>query len=80
MRLTLTEYVGSVLDAPIAKLRRQAIAIAVCAACAIGAIYYVASAAAIALASQVGAAYAHLIVAGAFVLLAAALFLAAAGP
>lgn len=71
MRLTLTDYVGSVLDAPISKLRRYAIAIAICAACAIGAIYYGASAAAIALEPQVGAAYAHLIVAGAFLLLAA---------
>jgi hypothetical protein len=70
MRRTLTDYLGSVLDAPISKLRRQAIAIAICVAGAIGAIFYAASAASLALEAQVGAVYGRLIVAGAFALLA----------
>ncbi len=69
MRSTLTDYLGSVLDAPISRLRRQAIAIAVCVAAAIGAIFYAAAAATLALEAQVGSVYAHLIIAGAFVLL-----------
>jgi hypothetical protein len=70
MRRTLTDYLGSVLDAPISRLRTQAISIALCVAGAIGAIYYAASAAMLALEMQVGPVYARLIVAGAFALLA----------
>jgi hypothetical protein len=70
MRRTLTDYLGSVLDAPISNLRRQAIAIAICIAGAIGAIFYAASAATLALEAEVGAVYGRLIVAGAFALLA----------
>ena len=70
MRRTLTDYLGSVLDAPISKLRRQAISIAICVAGAIGAIFYAAAAATLALEAQVGAVYGRLIIAGAFALLA----------
>ena len=49
MRRTLTDYLGSVLDAPISRLRRQAISIAICVAGAIGAIFYAAAAATLAL-------------------------------
>ena len=64
MRRTLTDYLGSVLDAPISRLRRQAISIAICVAGAIGAIFYAASAATLALEPQVGAVYGRLIIAG----------------
>ena len=70
MRRTLTDYLGSVLDAPISRLRRQAIALAICVAAAIGAIFYAASAGTLALEAQVGSVYARLIIAGAFALLA----------
>jgi cytochrome c biogenesis protein CcdA len=70
MRSTLTDYLGSVLDAPISRLRRQTISIALCVAAAIGAIFYAAAAATLALEAQVGPVYAHLITAGAFILLA----------
>jgi cytochrome c biogenesis protein CcdA len=72
MRKTLTDYLGSVLDAPISRLRRQVISIAVCVAAAIGAIFYAASAATLALEAQVGAVYGRLIIAGAFALIALA--------
>jgi hypothetical protein len=70
MRRTLTDYLGSVLDAPISKLRRQTISIAICVAGAIGAIFYAAAAATLALEAQFGAVYGRLIIAGAFALLA----------
>ena len=70
MRRTLTDYLGSVLDAPISRLRRQAISIAICVAAAIGAIFYAAAAATLALEAQFGAVYGRLIIAGAFALLA----------
>lgn len=70
MRRTLTDYFSSVLDAPISRLRRQAIAITLCVAGAIGAIFYAAAAASLALEAQVGAVYGRLIIAGAFALLA----------
>jgi hypothetical protein len=70
MRRTLTDYLGSVLDAPISRLRRQAIAIGLCVAGAIGAIFYAAAAASLALEAQVGPIYGRLIIAGAFALLA----------
>jgi hypothetical protein len=70
MRKTLTDYLGSVLDAPISRLRRQAIAIGLCIAGAIGATFYAAAAASLALEAQVGAVYGRLIIAAAFALLA----------
>jgi hypothetical protein len=70
MRPTLTEFLGSVLDAPISRLRNYAIGVAVCAAAAIGAVYYVLAAAVLALEPQVGAVYARLIVAAAFAIIA----------
>ena len=70
MRRTLTDYLGSVLDAPISRLRRQAISIAICVAASIGAIFYAAAAATLALEAQFGAVYGRLIIAGAFALLA----------
>jgi len=70
MRPTLTEFLGSVLDAPISRLRNYAIGIAVCTAGTIGAAYYVLAAAVLALEPQVGAVYARLIVAAAFAIIA----------
>jgi hypothetical protein len=70
MRPTLTEFLGSALDAPISRLRRQAIAVAVCTAGGIGAVYYASAAALLALEPQVGGIYARLIVAAGFALIA----------
>jgi hypothetical protein len=70
MRPTLTEFLGSVLDAPISRLRNWVIGLAICAAGAIGAVYYALAAAMLALEPEVGAIYARLIVAGAFVVIA----------
>jgi len=70
MRPTLTEFLGSVLDAPITKLRNYAIGVAVCAAGAIGAVYYALAAAVLALETPVGPVYARLIVAVAFAVIA----------
>jgi len=70
MRRTLTDFMGSVLDAPISRLRNWAIGVAICAAAAIGAIYYAAAAALLALEPRVGGVYAHLILAAVFVVIA----------
>lgn len=70
MRPTLTEFLASVLDAPISRLRNQAIGVAICAAGAIGALYYTLAAAVLALEPQVGGVYARLIVAVAFAVIA----------
>jgi hypothetical protein len=70
MRPTLTDFLASVLDAPISRLRRQAISVAVCTAGGIGAAYYGAAAALLALEPQAGAVYARLIIAAAFVVIA----------
>jgi len=70
MRRTLTDFLGSVLDAPISRLRNWVIGVAICAAGAIGAIYYAAAAAWLALEPRVGAIYAHLILAAIFVVIA----------
>ena len=70
MRPTLIEFLGSVLEAPISKLRNYAIGVAVCAAGAIGALYYALAAAVLALEAPVGPVYARLIVAVAFAIIA----------
>jgi hypothetical protein len=70
MRRTLTDFLGSVLDAPISRLRNWAIGVAICAAGVIGAIYYSAAAALLVLEPRMGAIYAHLILAAAFAVLA----------
>ena len=70
MRPTLTEFLGSVLEAPISRLRNYAIGVAVCAAGAIGAVYYALAAAVLALEAPVGPVFARLIVAVAFAIIA----------
>lgn len=70
MRRSLIDFVGSALDAPISRLRNWAIGVAICAAGAIGAVYYALAAAALALEPLVGAVYARLIVAAAFAVIA----------
>ena len=70
MRPTLIDFVGSVLDAPISRLRNWAIGVAICAAGAIGTVYYALAAAVLALEPQVGSVYARLIVAAAFAVIA----------
>jgi hypothetical protein len=67
--MALSEYIGSSLDGPISAARRLTIATVVIAASAVGAIFYLLAAAALALEPVVGAIYARLIVAGIFVLL-----------
>ena len=52
MRPTLIDFVGSALDAPISRLRNWAIGMAICAAGAIGAVYYALAAAACSLSSR----------------------------
>ncbi len=59
-----------------ARLRRDAIAYALCGLCALAAVVMATSASIIALEPEVGAVYARLIVAGAFVLIALAILLA----
>jgi hypothetical protein len=70
MRPTLIDFLASVLDAPISRLRNWAIGVAFCVAGAIGAVYYALAAAVLALEPQVGAVYARLIVAAAFAVIA----------
>jgi hypothetical protein len=69
-RQTLTDFMGSVLDAPMSRLRNWAIGLAICMAAVIGAIYFLAAAAFLALEPKVGAIPAHLILAAAFIVLA----------
>ncbi len=68
--MSLPDYIGSSLDGPISAVRRQTIAIAVAAASAVGAVFYFLSAALLALEPLVGAIYARLLIAAAFVLIA----------
>lgn len=68
--MSLPDYIGSSLDGPISAVRRQAIALAIAAASAVGAVFYVLSAALLALEPLVGAIYARLLVAAAFVIVA----------
>ena len=70
MRPTLIDFVSSVLDAPLSRLRRTAISIVICIAGAIGAIFYAAAAALLALEQQFGAIYGRLIVAAVFAVIA----------
>lgn len=67
--MALPDYIGASLDGPISAVRRQTIAIVIAAASAVGAIFYVLSAATLALEPMVGLVYARLIIAGAFILL-----------
>ena len=70
MRPTLIDFLSSALDAPIARLRRHAISMVVCAVGAVGAAYFASSAALLALEPQVGPVYARLILAGVFAAIA----------
>ena len=54
--MRLTELAGFAFNGAVAKLRREVLAIVAAAACAVGAIYQLASASVVALESQVGAA------------------------
>lgn len=67
--MRLTELAGFAFNGAVAKLRREVLAIVAAAACAVGAIYQLASASVVALESQVGAAGARLIVAAGFLLI-----------
>lgn len=73
--MSLSDYIGSSLDGPISALRRQAIAIAVAAASAVGAVFYSLSAAMLALEPHVGDIYARLLIAVAFIIIALAAIL-----
>lgn len=68
--MPLRRYINNTLDAPIAMIRRRAIAIAVCVVGAVGALCYFAAAAVVALEAPVGPALARVIVGGAFLLIA----------
>ena len=65
--MSLPDYIGSSLDGPITAVRRMTIAIAVAAASAVGALFYLLSAALLALEPLVGDVYARLLIAAAFV-------------
>jgi hypothetical protein len=67
--MSLPDYIGSSLDGPISAVRRQTIAIAVAAASAVGAVFYLLSAALLALEPLVGGVYARLLIAAAFVVI-----------
>ncbi len=67
----LIDKVAAAFGGATARLRRDAIAYAVCAICAIMAIALITSASVLALEPQVGEVYARLIVAGVFVVIAA---------
>ncbi len=68
--MALNHFIDTTLTGPVATLRRQAIGIAIAAAACIGAIFYFASAAQVALEPEMGPVAARLFVGGAFVLLA----------
>lgn len=68
--MRLNDVVGLMLNGAVERLRRDAIVYGLCAICAIAAIIMAASASLLALEPHVGAIYARLIVAGAFVLIA----------
>lgn len=73
--MSLPDYIGSSLDGPISAVRRQVIAIAVAAASAIGAVFYLLSAILLALEPLVGVIYARLVIAVVFLLIAGGAFL-----
>lgn len=68
--MSLPDYIGSSLDGPITAVRRMTIAIAVAAASAVGALFYLLSAALLALEPLVGDVYARLLIAAAFIVIA----------
>ena len=70
--MRLPEIVSTTLSGVTARLRRDAIGYAVCAVCAVAATTMATSASILALEPLVGVVYARLIVAGAFVAIAAA--------
>jgi uncharacterized protein involved in response to NO len=67
--MPLSRYIDQTLDAPISIVRRVVIAIVICAAAAIGALFYLASAAVIALETVMSPAWARLIIGGALLLI-----------
>ena len=60
--MPLSRYIDNTLDAPISVVRRQLIAIVICIAAAIGALFYLASAGVLALESVMSSAWARLII------------------
>lgn len=74
--MALSEWVGTSLDAPVAAIRRHAISLSVVVAAVIGAIYYTASAATIALEASFGPVSARLLIAAALLAIAIAAFYA----
>jgi len=67
--MPLSRYIDRTLDAPISIVRRLVIAIVICAAAAIGALFYLASAAVIALETVMSPAWARLIIGGALLII-----------
>jgi hypothetical protein len=67
--MPLSRYIDQTLDAPISIVRRLVISIVICAAAAIGALFYLASAAVIALETLTSPAWARLIVGGTLLLI-----------
>lgn len=67
--MPLSRYIDRTLDAPISIVRRLVISIVMCAAAAIGALFYLASAAVIALEIVMSPAWARLIIGGALLLI-----------
>ncbi|MDQ2953603.1 MAG: phage holin family protein [Pseudomonadota bacterium] len=67
--MPLSRYIDRTLDAPISIVRRLVISIVICAAAAIGALFYLASAAVIALEAVMSPAWARLIIGGALLLI-----------
>jgi uncharacterized protein involved in response to NO len=67
--MPLSRYIDRTLDAPISIVRRLVISIVICAAAAIGALFYLASAAVIALEMMMSPAWARLIIGGALLLI-----------
>jgi hypothetical protein len=69
--MALNRFIGTTLDGPISSVRRQAIGITICAAACVGAIFYFAQAAVIALDPLIGPVLAYLAVGGGFLIVAA---------
>lgn len=67
--MPLSRYIDRTLDAPISIVRRLVISIVICAAAAIGALFYLASAAVIALETVMSPAWARLIIGGTLLLI-----------
>ena len=67
--MPLSRYIDNTLDAPISVVRRQLIAVVICVAAAIGALFYLASAAVLALETAMSPAWARLIIGGALLLI-----------